>query len=43
MTWNPAVGIPLLLAGAVVLALIYVFGRPRRPQQGERRPARPAS
>ncbi len=42
MTWNPAVGIPLLLAGAVVLALIYVFGRPRRPQQGERRPARPA-
>lgn len=40
MTWNPAVGIPLFLAGVVVLVLIYVFGRPRRPQQGERRPAR---
>ena len=40
MTWNPAVGIPLLLAGVVALVLIYVFGRPRRPQQGERRPTR---
>lgn len=37
MGWNAAVGVPLLLAGIVVLALIYWFGRPRRPGQGERR------
>lgn len=41
MGWNPAVGVPLILAGIVVLALIYVFGRPRRPEQGERKPQRP--
>ena len=40
MDWNPAVGIPLLLAGAIVLALIYLFGRPKKPEQGERRIAR---
>ncbi|MBZ0223339.1 MAG: cell division protein ZipA [Dokdonella sp.] len=37
MGWNAAVGVPLLLAGLVVLALIYWFGRPQRPGQGERR------
>lgn len=36
MEWNAAVGIPLLIFGAVVLLLIYAFGRPRRRQQGER-------
>ena len=38
MDWNPAVGVPLILIGAVVLVLIYLFGRPRKPEQGERRP-----
>ena len=36
MGWNPYVGIPLLLFGALALALIYFFGRPRRPDQGKR-------
>jgi cell division protein ZipA len=36
MGWNPYVGIPLLLFGAFALALIYFFGRPRRPDQGKR-------
>ncbi|MEO5558413.1 MAG: cell division protein ZipA, partial [Dokdonella sp.] len=40
MNWNPAVGIPLILFGAFVLVLIYVFGRPRKPEQGERRVVR---
>lgn len=37
MDWNPAVGVPLILIGAVVLLLIYLFGRPTKPEQGERR------
>ena len=37
MNWNPAVGIPLIVLGALALLLIYVFGRPKRPEQGERR------
>lgn len=37
MDWNPAVGIPLLIAGVIVLVLIYLFGRPKKPGQGERR------
>lgn len=37
MEWNPAVGIPLLVFGAVVLILIYAFGRPQKPRQGERK------
>jgi len=41
MGWNPAIGVPLFLAGIVVLVLIYVFGRPKRPEQGERRAQRP--
>ena len=38
MGWNPSIGIPLAIAGAIVLALIYFFGRPRRPGQGRRMP-----
>jgi len=34
MGWNASVGIPLAIAGIIVLALIYFFGRPRRPGQG---------
>ncbi len=34
--WNPAVGIPLLIVGAIVLALIWLFGQPRK-EQGKRR------
>jgi cell division protein ZipA len=40
MDWNPAVGIPLIVIGALVLLLIYLFGRPKRPEQGERRVGR---
>jgi cell division protein ZipA len=38
MGWNPSIGIPLLIAGVIVLALIYFFGRPRKPGQGRRTP-----
>ncbi len=34
--WNPAVGIPLLIVGAIVLALIWLFGQPKK-EQGKRR------
>jgi cell division protein ZipA len=34
--WNPAVGIPLLIAGLIVLALIWLFGQPKK-EQGKRR------
>lgn len=37
MGWNPSIGIPLAIAGAIVIALIYFFGSPRRPGQGRRR------
>jgi cell division protein ZipA len=37
MDWNPAVGIPLIVIGMIVLALIYLSGRPQKPGQGERR------
>ncbi len=36
MHWNPAVGIPLLIIGLVVIALIWLFGQPRKPGQGRR-------
>lgn len=36
MHWNPAVGIPLLIIGLVVLALVWLFGQPRKPGQGKR-------
>lgn len=40
MHWNPAVGLPLLVVGLIVLALIWMFGQPRKPGQG-RRPSGP--
>jgi cell division protein ZipA len=38
MHWNPAIGIPLLIIGLIVLALIWLFGQPRKPEQGRRQP-----
>jgi cell division protein ZipA len=35
--WNPSVGIPLLIVGVIVLALIWLFGQPKK-EQGIRRP-----
>lgn len=43
MDWNPAIGIPLILLGAVVLVLIYLFGRPKKPGQGQRHGKRAAA
>lgn len=37
LAWNPAVGIPLFIVGAIVLALIWLFGEPKKSQQGRRR------
>ena len=34
--WNPAVGVPLAIVGALVLALIWLFGQPKK-EQGRRR------
>ncbi|MFC5437423.1 cell division protein ZipA [Rhodanobacter umsongensis] len=34
--WNPAVGIPMLIVGAIALALIWLFGQPKK-EQGKRR------
>jgi cell division protein ZipA len=39
LAWNPAVGIPLLIVGAVVLALIWLFGQPKKEQGRRRTPA----
>lgn len=36
--WNAAVGIPLLIVGLIVLALIWLFGQPKK-EQGKRRAA----
>lgn len=38
LAWNPAVGIPMLFVGVVVLVLIWLFGQPRKEQQGRRKP-----
>jgi cell division protein ZipA len=38
LAWNPAVGIPMLFVGIVVLVLIWLFGQPRK-EQGRRKPA----
>jgi cell division protein ZipA len=40
MDWNPAVGIPLIVIGVIVLVLIYLYGRPEKPGQGKRRVVR---
>jgi cell division protein ZipA len=34
--WNPNVGIPLLIVGLIVLALLWLFGQPKK-EQGRRR------
>lgn len=34
--WNPAVGVPLAVVGIIVLALIWLFGQPKK-EQGRRR------
>src|SRR3954466_12657070 len=39
LAWNPAVGIPMLFVGIVALVLIWLFGQPRKEQQGRRKPA----
>ncbi|HZX69723.1 MAG TPA: cell division protein ZipA [Rhodanobacter sp.] len=36
LAWNAAVGIPMLIVGLIVLALIWLFGQPRK-EQGKRR------
>ncbi|UGB39521.1 cell division protein ZipA [Frateuria soli] len=36
LAWNPAVGVPLAIAGAIVLALLWLFGQPKK-EQGRRR------
>jgi cell division protein ZipA len=36
MNWNPEIGIPLAVAGVLLLLAIAFFGRPRRPDQGRR-------
>ncbi len=36
LAWNPAVGVPLAVVGAIVLALIWLFGQPKK-EQGKRR------
>lgn len=42
LAWNANVGVPLLIVGAIVLALIWLFGQPKK-EQGRRRPvAEPA-
>ena len=37
--WNPAVGIPLLIVGVIVLGLIWLFGQPKKEQGRRRVPA----
>jgi len=38
LAWNPWVGIPLIIIGAIVLVWVWLFGEPKR-EQGKRRPA----
>lgn len=40
--WNPAVGIPLLIVGVIVLGLIWLFGQPKKEQGRRRVSAAPA-
>ncbi len=37
LAWNPAVGIPLLIVGVLLLVGIWLFGQPKK-EQGTRRP-----
>ncbi len=43
MSWNPAVGVPMLIVGIIVLVLVWLFGQPRKPGQGKRTPGGPRS
>ncbi len=36
LSWNPAIGIPLAIAGLVLLFLVYWMGRPSKPEQTRR-------
>lgn len=36
LAWNAAVGLPMLIVGLIVLALIWLFGQPKK-EQGKRR------
>ena len=36
LAWNPAVGIPILIVGLLLLAAIWLFGQPKK-EQGKRR------
>ena len=36
MNWNPEIGIPLAVAGLLLIIAIAFFGRPRKPDQGRR-------
>ncbi len=36
LVWNPVVGVPMLIVGVIVLALIWLFGQPKQ-EQGRRR------
>jgi cell division protein ZipA len=36
VAWNPWVGIPLVIVGAIVLVLVWLFGEPKK-EQGKRR------
>ncbi|MDE3210826.1 MAG: cell division protein ZipA [Pseudomonadota bacterium] len=38
LAWNPAVGVPMFIAGVIVLALIWLFGQPKK-EPGARRAA----
>lgn len=38
LAWNATIGIPMLIVGLIVLALIWLFGQPRK-EQGKRRSA----
>ncbi len=40
LAWNASIGIPLLLASAIILLLIWWIGQPKKPQ-GRRRPVEP--
>lgn len=40
--WNPAVGVPLLIVAIIILALIWLFGQPKK-EQGKRRAVPSAS
>jgi cell division protein ZipA len=35
--WNASIGIPMLIVGLVILAALWLFGQPKKEQQGKRR------